>query len=118
MKDSFASHGTLAVGGESLKIARLAALEKRGYDLSRLPYALKILLENLLRNLSAGVLAFDRDFRMRSANHSAAVILQQPISELQGLTFDEWRDRQPAQPVGGPAWQQQPTPSPGRRRRS
>src|SRR6185503_9791922 len=27
-------------------------------------------LENLLRNLSAGVLAFDRDFRMRSANHS------------------------------------------------
>ena len=53
-------------------------------------------LENLLRNLSAGVLAFDRDFRMRSANHSAAVILQQPISDLQGLTFDEWRDRQPA----------------------
>ena len=53
-------------------------------------------LENLLRNLSAGVLAFDRDFRLRSANHSAAVILQQPMSELQGLTFDEWRDRQPA----------------------
>ena len=53
-------------------------------------------LENLLRNLSAGVLAFDRDFRLRSANHSAAVILQQPMAELQGLTFDEWRDRQPA----------------------
>ena len=49
MKDSFGSHGTLAVSGETLKIARLAALEKRGFDLSRLPYALKILLENLLR---------------------------------------------------------------------
>ena len=49
MQDSFGSHGTLAVGGENLKIARLAALEKRGYDLTRLPYALKILLENLLR---------------------------------------------------------------------
>ena len=53
-------------------------------------------LENLLRNLSAGVLAFDRDFRLRSANHSAAVILQQPMVELQGTTFDEWRERQPA----------------------
>jgi nitrogen fixation/metabolism regulation signal transduction histidine kinase len=53
-------------------------------------------LENLLRNLSAGVLAFDRDFRLRAANHSAAVILQQPMSTLQGLTFDEWRDREPA----------------------
>src|SRR5258706_4158966 len=53
-------------------------------------------LENLLRNLSAGVLAFDRDFRLRSANHSAAVILQQPLTDLQGTTFDEWRDFQPA----------------------
>jgi aconitate hydratase len=49
MHDSFGSHGSIAVGGESLKIARLDALERRGYDLSRLPYALKILLENLLR---------------------------------------------------------------------
>jgi nitrogen fixation/metabolism regulation signal transduction histidine kinase len=80
-------------------------------------------LDNLLRNLSAGVLAFDREFRLRSANHSAAVILQQPISELQGLTFDEWRDRQPARPrsahivhegfaaAEGGQWQRQAEPS-------
>jgi aconitate hydratase len=52
MPDSFGSfgcHGTLTVGGESLRIARLAALERRGYSLQRLPFALKILLENLLR---------------------------------------------------------------------
>ena len=59
MQDSFGSHGTLAVGGESLKIARLAALEKRGYDLSRLPYSLKILLENLLRREDGSVVSAD-----------------------------------------------------------
>ena len=53
-------------------------------------------LENLLRNLSAGVLAFDREFRLRSANHSAAVILHQPVAELQGLTFDDWREARPS----------------------
>jgi nitrogen fixation/metabolism regulation signal transduction histidine kinase len=53
-------------------------------------------LENLLRNLSAGVLAFDREFRLRSANHSAAVILQQPVADLQGRTVDEWREERPS----------------------
>ena len=48
MKDSFGSHGTLAVGGEEYTIARLGALEPR-YAVGRLPYALRILLENLLR---------------------------------------------------------------------
>ncbi len=49
MHDSFGSHGTFTVGGVSHRIARLAALERRGFPLGRLPYALKILLENLLR---------------------------------------------------------------------
>ena len=49
MRDSFGSHGTLEVGGERHRIARLGALEKRGFALARLPFALKILLENLLR---------------------------------------------------------------------
>src|SRR5512147_1131357 len=49
MHDSFGSHGTFAVGGVSYRIARLAALERRGFALARLPYALKVLLENLLR---------------------------------------------------------------------
>jgi len=49
MLDSFGSHGTLSVGGASLKIARLDALARRGFDLARLPFALRILLENLLR---------------------------------------------------------------------
>jgi aconitate hydratase len=49
MSDSFGSHGTLQVGGESYRIARLAALERRGHAIARLPFALRILLENLLR---------------------------------------------------------------------
>src|SRR5262245_60623918 len=49
MKDSFGSHGHFAVVGEQHRIARLSALEKRGFNLGRLPYALKVLLENLLR---------------------------------------------------------------------
>ncbi|MBZ0090170.1 MAG: aconitate hydratase, partial [Thermoanaerobaculia bacterium] len=49
MRDTFGSHGILSVAGKSYRVARLAALERRGFALARLPYALKILLENLLR---------------------------------------------------------------------
>jgi aconitate hydratase len=47
--NSFGSHGTLEVAGRSYRIARLAALKEHGYDVDRLPFALRILLENLLR---------------------------------------------------------------------
>ncbi|MGH8869046.1 MAG: aconitate hydratase AcnA [Actinomycetes bacterium] len=43
--NSFGSRGSLTVGGESYEIYRLDAVEGAG----RLPYSLKILLENLLR---------------------------------------------------------------------
>jgi aconitate hydratase len=49
MSGSFGSHSDLTVGGESYRIARLDALEKAGLSIGRLPFALKILLENLLR---------------------------------------------------------------------
>ena len=47
--DTFGSRSTLEVNGKSYEIHRLKALETAGYDVSRLPYSLKILLENLLR---------------------------------------------------------------------
>jgi len=43
--DSFGSHGTLRVGETDYTIARLSAAG----DVSRLPFSLKVLLENLLR---------------------------------------------------------------------
>jgi aconitate hydratase len=49
MSDTFGSHGRFEAGGGSFRIARLAALEEHGFAVGRLPYALKILLENLLR---------------------------------------------------------------------
>jgi aconitate hydratase len=47
--NSFASAGELRVAGRTYRIHRLAALEKAGFSLSRIPYSIKILLENLLR---------------------------------------------------------------------
>jgi aconitate hydratase A / 2-methylisocitrate dehydratase len=49
MQDSFGIRDTLEVGGKSYHIASLAKLGKQ-FDLTRLPYSIKILLENLLRN--------------------------------------------------------------------
>jgi aconitate hydratase len=47
--DSFGARSTLDVGGQSHEIFRLDALQSK-YDVDRLPYSLKVLLENLLRN--------------------------------------------------------------------
>jgi aconitate hydratase len=47
--DSFGARSTLESGGESYEIFRLDALEDE-YGIARLPFSLKILLENLLRN--------------------------------------------------------------------
>ena len=47
--DSFGARSTLDAGGESYEIFRLDALQSK-FDVARLPYSLKILLENLLRN--------------------------------------------------------------------
>ncbi|HEV7164434.1 MAG TPA: aconitate hydratase AcnA [Gammaproteobacteria bacterium] len=48
MQDSFKSRATLSVGGKHYEIFKLDALEAK-YKVSRLPYSLKILLENMLR---------------------------------------------------------------------
>ena len=53
-------------------------------------------LESILGNLSAGVLAFDERYRLRTSNPSAAVILQQPMADLTGLPLAEWGRRLPA----------------------
>jgi aconitate hydratase len=47
--NSFESRAVLKSGGTHYTIFRLPALAERGFNLSRLPFSLKILLENLLR---------------------------------------------------------------------
>jgi aconitate hydratase len=47
--NSFGARASLSVGGRDYEIYRLDALQSK-YDVARLPFSLKILLENLLRN--------------------------------------------------------------------
>jgi aconitate hydratase len=47
--NSFSSKAVLTSGNRSYTIYRLPALAARGFNLARLPFSLKILLENLLR---------------------------------------------------------------------
>jgi len=46
--DPFSARSTLSVGGREVELYRLDALQSR-YDVARLPYTLRILLENVLR---------------------------------------------------------------------
>src|SRR6187401_788097 len=47
--DAFSARSTLSVGDRSYEIHRLDALQQR-WDVARLPYTLRIVLENVLRN--------------------------------------------------------------------
>ena len=49
MSNSFNARSELEVGGKTYEIYRIGALSDKG-DVARLPYAMKVLLENLLRN--------------------------------------------------------------------
>src|SRR3954463_15202091 len=49
MTDTFGARSTLKVGSRSFEIFRLDALAKAGSEIQRLPYSLRILLEDLLR---------------------------------------------------------------------
>jgi len=53
-QDSFSTRRQLSVGGRSLTYFSLPALGER-FDIGRLPYSMKILLENLLRHEDGGV---------------------------------------------------------------
>jgi aconitate hydratase len=57
--DSFGARGRLAVGGREYEIFRLDALSRAGFDVARLPYSIRILLENLLRAEAAGLVGRD-----------------------------------------------------------
>ena len=48
-------------------------------------------LESVLANLSTGVLAFDTDFRLRSANRGAIAILDYTLEDVRRLPLLEWQ---------------------------
>ena len=70
-------------------------------------------LESVLANLSAGVLAFDRDFRLRASNRGAEAILGGELAAVSGRALDEWPGHAAFRAAitegyaRGPEWQQQ-----------
>ncbi len=76
--------------------AQLADAQQKAEDSRRAIETTRAYLESILANLSAGVLAFDNAFRLRTANPSAAVILQEPLAELVGMPLADWGRRLPA----------------------
>ena len=53
--DSFGGRGSFTAGGRTWEIFRLSALERAGFPLARLPFSLRVLLENLLRREDGAV---------------------------------------------------------------
>jgi nitrogen fixation/metabolism regulation signal transduction histidine kinase len=51
-------------------------------------------LESILANLSAGVLVFDRQFRLRTVNDGAQAILDDPFAGLLGEAVESWPRQQ------------------------
>src|SRR5262245_47427294 len=71
MKDSFGTKGRLAVGSAHYEIFQLKKLAKEHASVERLPFSVKVLLENLLRH---------EDGRVVKAEHVQAVIDWSPTA--------------------------------------
>src|SRR5258707_4573571 len=77
--DSFKCRKTLKVGGKTYVYYSLPAAEKNGLKgISKLPYSMKVLLENLLRNeddrtvKKADIIAVSKWLRKRKLEHEVA----------------------------------------------
>src|SRR4051795_302304 len=68
--NSYDARDTLDVGGKSLTYYRLDALQSK-YDIARLPYSLKVLLENLLRNEDGDAVTADHVEALATWDHKA-----------------------------------------------
>ena len=75
--------------------AQLAEAQQKAEESRNAIETTNAYLESILSNLSAGVLAFDSAFRLRTANPSAAVILQQPLADLIDVPLSDWAHRLP-----------------------
>ncbi len=78
MTDSFKTRARLAAGGKTYDIFSLRALEKTAPNAARLPFSLRILLENLLRNEDGR--SVTKDDILALANRDAKVASEKEIS--------------------------------------
>jgi aconitate hydratase len=74
--NSFGAAAKLSVAGREYQIFRLDALEKAGFAMSRAPYSIRVLLENLLRHEDA------KTVRRSDIEYVARWDLQAPAAEI------------------------------------
>src|SRR6202043_3608689 len=86
--DSFKCRKTLKVGGKSYVYYSLPTAEKNGLKgISKLPYSMKVLLENLLRNeddrtvKKADIVAVSKWLKKRALEHEVAFRLVRVLSQ-------------------------------------
>jgi aconitate hydratase len=85
--DSFGARSSLSVGGREYEVFRLDALQER-FDVSRLPYSIKVLLENVLR-LEDGVSVSAADVEaIASWDAAAAPSVEIPFQPARVLMQD------------------------------
>ena len=96
-RDTVKSHDELGLLTESFNsmTRQLADAQADAQRNQEQVAAAKAYLESVLGNLSAGVMSFDADFRLRSANRSAEQILGADVGELISTHPSEWADRDP-----------------------
>jgi aconitate hydratase len=82
--NSFGARSTLEVGGRTYEVFRLDALQER-FDVARLPYSIKVLLENVLRledGVAVSAAAIEAIARWDAAAEPSAEIPFQPARVL------------------------------------
>jgi len=85
-RDSFGSAGTLKVGERQFRIHRLSALESVA-DLGRVPYSIKLLLENLLRHEDgSSVRADDIEALANYAGSGGSCFRTSPVSPASSIS--------------------------------
>ena len=87
MTDSFGARDTLEVSGREFEIHRLDALQER-FDVARLPYSLKVLLENALRLEDGQSVTADNVEAIASWDASAEPSVEIPFQPARVLMQD------------------------------
>ena len=80
--DSFGARSSLSVAGREVEIFRIEALQGR-YDVARLPYTLRILLENVLRRE-------DGDCLQARAKVVNPTFQQQIVERFEGVEVEQF----------------------------
>ena len=79
VKNSFGARETLNVAGKSYYYYRLAKLSELGFDLGKLPFSIKIMLESLLRNCNNYDVTEDDVKKLAGYNAAAPLEVEIPF---------------------------------------